>query len=372
MAARSRADAAAHRSHRHGEHRVSLFVSDRSQGTHQFGRIYPSNPQWLRRRPPEPVLEPALPVIDCHHHLWEVPGNRYLLEDFEADLQCGHHVIATVYMEGQQRYRTDGPTELRPVGETEEVVRVTAAAGDRGGADVARGIVAFADLRLGERVQPVLEAHVAAGAGRLCGIRFASAWDADARIGNSFGIDAPHALRRADVRAGIARVAALGLALDAWVFHPQLAEVGEIAAAFPDLTVVLGHTGGVLGYGPYAGRREEIFAQWHCALRALARHPNIVVKLGGMLMRLAAIDYPTLAEPPSSQQLAACWKPYMQACIEAFGADRCMFESNFPVEKMGVSYANLWNAFKRIAADASPDEKCALFHATARRVYRLD
>jgi len=261
---------------------------------------------------------------------------------------------------------------MRPVGETEFVAQATAGCQPPGQSQVARGIVGFADLRLGARVQPVLEAHIGAGAGRLRGIRYATAFDASPVIGNSFGITAPHVLRRADVRAGIARLAPLGLVFDAWVFHPQLDEVVALARDCPDLTIVLGHVGGVLGYGPYAGQRDAIFAAWKASMLSLARQPNVVVKLGGMLMRLAAFDYLALRAPPSSQELAAHWSPYMLTCIEAFGAERCMFESNYPVEKMGAGYACLWNAFKRIAAGASESEKQSLFHATARRVYGLD
>lgn len=316
------------------------------------------------------MLEPGLPIVDCHHHLWNVKGNPYQLVDLSGDLGTGHNVVATVYMESQERYRDSGPPELRPVGETEFVVGVTAGGG--GPHRVARGIVGFADLSLGERVQPVLEAQISAGAGRLCGIRYATAWDASEAIGNSFGITAAQVLRRPEVRAGIGRLAPLGLTFDAWAFHTQLLEVCEVARAFPALTIVLGHTGGVLGYGPYAGQRDAVFAAWKRAMLELAKHPNVVVKLGGMLMRLAAFDYLALPAPPSSRELAAYWRPYMEPCIEAFGVDRCMFESNFPVEKMGTGYASLWNAFKRVAAGASEGEKHSLFGATARRVYRLD
>lgn len=353
---------------------MSLFVRDRPREPGHFGRIFPPAPGWLERQPIEPVLEPALPIVDCHHHLWNVEGNRYLLAELSADLNTGHNVTATVTMESQERYRETGPPEMRPVGETEFVAGVTAEGGegDGGAPRVARGIVGFADLSLGERVQPVLEAQIVAGAGRLCGIRYATAWDASEVIGNSFGITAAQVLRRPDVRAGLARLAPLGLTFDAWVFHPQLVEVCEVARALPALTIVLGHTGGVLGYGPYGGRRDAIFAAWKRSMVELSRHPNVVVKLGGMLMRLAAFDYLTAEAPPSSRELAGHWRPYMETCIEIFGADRCMFESNFPVEKMGTGYACLWNAFKRVAAGASDGEKLSLFGATARRVYQLD
>jgi predicted TIM-barrel fold metal-dependent hydrolase len=240
-----------------------------------------------------------------------------------------------------------------------------------GATRVAAGIVGFADLTLGDRVEPVLEAHLRAGGGRFRGVRHAAAWDADPVIGNSEVAGGPHLYRRPDFRAGLARLTRLGLSLDAWVFHPQLADVVDLARAHPDATIVLGHVGGVLGYGAYAGKQPEVFAAWKPQMAELARCPNVSVKLGGMMMRLAAYDYRTQPKPPTSTELAAVWLPYFETCIELFGPDRCLFESNFPVDKMGIGWATLWNTFKRIAAGASAPEKQAMFSGTARRIYRL-
>ena len=182
----------------------------------------------------------------------------------------------------------------------------------------------------------------------------------------------PHLYRQPDFRTGLARLTPLGLSFDAWLYHPQLADVAQLARAVPAAKIIMGHAGGVLGYGPYAGKRDEVFAAWKSAMTELAACPNVVVKLGGMMRRLAAFDYGTSPVPPSSEELAGYWRPYMGTCIELFGAERCMFESNFPVEKVGTGYAVLWNAFKRIAAGASAEEKLALFSSTARRVYRLE
>jgi predicted TIM-barrel fold metal-dependent hydrolase len=232
--------------------------------------------------------------------------------------------------------------------------------------------VGFADLTLGDRVEPVLDAHVRAGGGRFRGVRHSAAWDASEVIGNSRTASGPHLMQHADFRAGLARLTALGLSLDAWVFHPQLADLVDLARACPSARIVVGHCGGPLGYGPYAGKRDDVFAVWKPAIRELATCPNVVMKLGGMMMRLAAYPYHDLPAPPSSRELAEHWRPYVEACIEAFGPDRCMVESNFPVEKMGIGWAALWNALKRITAGASPTEKAAMFSGTARRVYRLD
>jgi predicted TIM-barrel fold metal-dependent hydrolase len=339
----------------------------------QFGRIHAPDADWLAGNPPEPILEPDLPIIDTHHHLWDRNGHRYFLHDFLADVATGHTIVATVFLECHSMYRAGAPEEMRPVGETEFVTGQAAmsASGMYGSTRVAAGIVGFADLTLGDRAEPVLEAHLRAGGGRFRGVRHAAAWDADPVIGNSEVAGGPHLYRRPDFRAGLARLTRLGLSLDAWVFHPQLADVVDLARAHPDATIVLGHVGGVLGYGAYAGQRPEVFAAWKPQMAELARCPNVSVKLGGMMMRLAAYDYRTQAKPPTSTELAALWRPYVETCIELFGPDRCLFESNFPVDKMGIGWAALWNAFKRIAAGASASEKQALFSGTARRVYRL-
>jgi predicted TIM-barrel fold metal-dependent hydrolase len=270
-------------------------------------------------------------------------------------------------------YRPDGPTEMRPVGETEFVAGVAAmsASGGYGPTRVAAGIVGCADLTLGDRVEPVLEAHIRAGGGRFRGVRHSAGWDASDAIGNSRSDMRPHLYRQPEFRAGLSRLIALGLSFHAWLYHPQRGDVVELARDVPAATIIMGHVGGVLGYGPYAGKSDEVFSAWKGAMTELAACPNVVVKLGGMMRRLAAFDYGTAPAPPSSEQLADYWRPYMGTCIELFGADRCMFESNFPVEKVGTGYAVLWNAFKRIAAAASAAEKLSLFSGTARRVYRL-
>lgn len=349
----------------------SSRISETGQPT-PFGRSNPPNEAWLARQPIEPILDPDLPIIDTHHHLWQRPDQRYLLDEFLADLRTGHNVVATVFAECHSMYRAAGPAEFKSVGETEFVAGMAAmsASGLYGPTRVAAGIVGFADLTLGDRVEPVLQAHIQASGGRFRGVRHSAAWDASPVIGNS-RVDGPHLMRQTDFRAGLARLSALGLSFDAWVFHPQLADVIDLARAFPTTTIIVGHVGGPLGYGPYTGKQQEVFAAWKAQITTLATCQNVVMKLGGMMMRLAAFDYGTAPVPPSSEVLASHWRPYMETCIELFGPNRCMFESNFPVEKMGTGWAVLWNAFKRIAVAASADEKLALFSGTARRAYRL-
>lgn len=339
-----------------------------------FGRIYAPDEAWLAKRPPEPILEPDLPIIDTHHHLWERPDHRYLLHEFLDDVRTGHNVVATVFMECHSMYRAAGPEEMKPVGESEFVAGI-AAMSDSGGygkTRVAAAIVGFADLTLGDRVEPVLEAHVKASGGRFRGVRHSAAWDEDPVIGNSRTAHDPNLFMQSDFRAGLKRLAKLGLALDAWTFHPQHATIVDLARAVPEATLIVGHCGGPLGYGRYAGKRDEVFTTWKAGIADIARCPNTVMKLGGMMMRLAAADYRTLPAPPTSAELAELWRPYIETCIEQFGAARCLYESNFPVDKMGIGWAPIWNALKLTASKASAEEKAAMFAGTARRVYRIE
>ena len=339
-------------------------------------------PDWLATQAAEDILQPDLPIVDPHHHLWNRGGHRYLLEELLADTGSGHRVEATVFVDCMAHYRVGGPVHLRAIGETEFANGVAAVAASAEAAKAAAdagqvatlacaGIVSFADLMLGDAVDEVLAAHLAAGGARFKGIRHAGAWDASPDIRNAHTQPAQHLYGDARFRAGFAMLAPRGLSFEAWQFHPQLDDVLALARAFPDTAVVLNHVGGVLGVGPYAGQADDQFVLWKDALRALADCPNVVVKVGGLGMRIGPFDFHQRPAPPSSTQLADAWRPYVDCCIEAFGAQRCMFESNFPVDQVSTGYAVLWNAFKRLAAGASADEQAALFAGTARRVYRL-
>jgi predicted TIM-barrel fold metal-dependent hydrolase len=335
----------------------------------EFGRIHPADESWLSTQPVEPVIDPDLPIVDAHHHLWQIGSSAYLAGDLAKDLGTGHNVVSTVYIDCVSHYRTEGPEHLRPVGETEFVLRE--AARHPGPTKIAEGIVGFADLALGAAVEEVLQAHLAVAPGRFAGIRYSAHWDASDAIENGRPYVRPNLLTEPAVRDGARTLARLGLTLDALVFHHQLDDVIALADAVPELTIVLNHCGFPLGYGPYAGRLDEVHAQWSASIRELARRPNVVCKLGGLVTRLAEYDYRTAEVPPPSEELARVWRRWVIGCIEAFGVDRCLFESNFPVDKMGTGYATLWNAFKRISADASEGERAALFADTARRVYGL-
>lgn len=337
-----------------------------------YGRFNPPSEDWLAKAAPETPLEPDLPIIDTHHHLWERGRYRYLLHEFLADADCGHNIVATVFEECHSMYRADGPEHMRVVGETEFVAGVAAMSrsGRYGPTKVAVGIVGAADLTLGDAVEEVLTEQVRAGGGRFRGVRHSGSWDDDPIIGNNARRAGLY--REDSFGRGLDVLAGMGLVLDAWVFHTQLDEVIDLAKAHPDAPIVLCHCGGPLGYGPYTGKQDEVRSRWLAGMTELAKRPNVVVKLGGMMMRLAAYDYGKEPRPPTSTELAGLWRPYMEPCIELFGAERCMAESNFPVEKMGIAYGPLWNAFKRITANASAAEKAAIYSGTAKRVYALD
>ena len=328
---------------------------------------------WLARHA-EPILEPELPIIDPHHHLWIRPGSRYLADDLLADMNTGHNIVATVFVQAQSMYRQSGPSEMRPVGETEFVNGVAAmfASGAMGRSRACAGIVGRADLTLGRQVEPVLQAHMRAGGDRFRGVRHITSWDADTRLNNPDYVSPPALLMDRTFREGIEVLARLGLSFDAMVYHPQLDDVASLAGAFPNLPIVLNHCGVPMRIGNYEGRHDEVFARWSASLRRLATHGNVSVKVGGLGMRYTALGFSERPDPPSSEVVATLCRPYVETCIEAFGASRCMFESNFPVDKVSYSYQVFWNACKRLVSGASPSEKSALFGGTAKRVYRLD
>jgi predicted TIM-barrel fold metal-dependent hydrolase len=327
---------------------------------------------WLAQYSEE-VIDPSRPIVDPHHHLWDRGGQRYMIEELSADIASGHNIVATVYVEARSMYRATGPEALRPVGEVEFANGVAAmsASGGYGPAAICAGIVGHANLLLGEAARAVLEAEIAAGQGRFRGIRHSSAFDADPDVGHIYTTRPKGLLLDPTFRKGFACLAPLGLSFDAWMFHPQIGELTDLACAFPETKIVLDHCGGPVGLGRFANRREETFAVWKASIQEIAKCPNVVVKLGGLAMRLLGYDFHERPRPPSSEQAAAVWRPYIESCIEAFGPDRCMFESNFPPDKGQCSYQVIFNAFKRIAAPYSEAEKAALFSKTATEVYRL-
>jgi predicted TIM-barrel fold metal-dependent hydrolase len=327
---------------------------------------------WLAQYSEE-VLDPARPIVDPHHHLWDRGGQRYLIEDLAADIASGHNVIATVYVEARSMYRASGPEAFRPVSEVEFANGAAAmsASGGYGPAQICAGIVGHANLSLGDGAKPVLEAEISAGQGRFRGIRHSSAWDADSEVAGMYASRPQGLLLDKTFREGFACLAPLGLSFDAWLLHPQIGELTDLARAFPDTRIMLDHCGGPAGRGRFAGRREETFTEWKASIQEVAKCPNVSVKLGGLAMCLLGYDFHLRPKPPSSEQAAAAWRPYIETCIEAFGPNRCTFESNFPPDKGQCSYQVIYNAFKRIAAPYSETEKTALFSKTATDFYRL-
>jgi L-fuconolactonase len=323
----------------------------------------------------EATLEPEIPICDPHHHFWDfrterVPYQRYLLHELAADVNCGHNVRSTVFIEARAMYRPAGPAEMRPVGEVEFVQGLAAASatGLYGPCRAASAIVGHADLKLADRVEPVLEALQAASANRFRGIRHTVTWDPHPEIENR---EKERVLATAEYRAGAQVLAQMGLSLDTGVCFPQLPELSAFAKAVPDLTIILNYLGGLTRVGPFADRDNEVLPAWRRGITAAAECPNVHLKLGGIGMPRLGFDWHTRARPIGSEELATSMAPIMTYCIEQFGPNRCMFESNFPVDKVSFSHHVLFNAFKRFSKSYSASERAALFHDTAARAYRI-
>ncbi|MFT3719577.1 amidohydrolase family protein [Pseudorhodoferax sp.] len=337
----------------------------------------PIRHDWLATRT-EAALEPALPVVDAHHHLYDRPSGRYLFQDMLEDVRAsGHDVRATVFVQCRGMVRADGPVAMRPVGETEFANGAAAmsASGLYGRLRMCAGIVGAADLRLGDAVRPVLEAHLVAGGGtaggRFRGVRDTATWDPDPALLNPAYSTTEDMLATPQFRAGFAHLAPLGLSFDAWLLFHQLPRLTELARAFPQTPIVVNHCGGIHAVGAYATRRPEVFAQWKAGLQALARCPNVMMKLGGLGMKIYGFGFEKLPQAPSSEQLADAWRPWVETCAETFGTDRCMVESNFDVDKGSYGYGIGLNAMKRIFSGASAQEKADVFWRSATRFYRL-
>jgi predicted TIM-barrel fold metal-dependent hydrolase len=327
----------------------------------------------------EPTLEPEVPICDPHHHFWDfrtarLPYQRYLLDELTADISAGHNVRSTVFVEARSMYRRDGPEEMRPVGEVEFVQGLAAASasGRYGPARAAASIVGHANLNLGERVEPVLEALQAASLNRFRGIRHTVTWDPHPEVENTPAYNIQGQLASDEFRAGARVLARMGLTLDSWLYFPQLPELADFAKSAPDLTIILCHIGGLLRTGPYANRDDEVMATWRSGIAAVAECPNVNIKLGGIWMPRTGFDWHARTTPIGSEELAGSMAPLMNYCIEKFGPARCMFESNFPVDKVAYSHHVLYNAFKRLSKGYSATERVALFQDTATRVYRVE
>lgn len=315
----------------------------------------------------EEVLAPEQPILDAHHHLWDRPEGRYAADELQLDVGQGHDVRASLYVQCRTGYRSEGPDALRPVGEVETVL-----AWCKAWPEHPVGVVAFADLQLGDGVRPVLDALIEAGGGKVRGIRNTTAFHPHPKVRSNPLPATDGLLRSSEFKLGAQAVASRGLALDIWAYHPQLDEVFELACAAPELRIVIDHCGGPLGVGPYRKGCADVFRAWRQSLSQIAELPNTWIKIGGFGLSVMGYAYAQLPKPPASGRLAADWAPYVETCLELFGTHRAMFESNFPVDKGQFGYRTLWNAFKRLSAGLSADARDDLFWRSAARCYDID
>lgn len=319
----------------------------------------------------EEVIDPDILICDPHHHLWYDEFFKYSAEDLLKDIGDGHRVTKTVFVESRMMLQEDAALEMQPVGETEFVQNVVAGLKDKNEkVHVAAGIVGFANLTLGCAVENVLKAHISAGMGRFRGIRHTCAWDQSPEFKSRW--DTPRGLLTDEkFREGFTYLQKYNLSFDAWLFHPQLLELADLVKEFPETSIIIDHIGGPLGIGPYTDKRNDVIRDWKQGLAQLSKYPNVYVKLGGLGMEICGFDWHKRSTPPNSSELAEIMAPYYLWCIEQFGTDRCMFESNFPVDKRSYSYNILWNAFKHITKDFSKTEKRSLFYDTASYIYNI-
>lgn len=327
--------------------------------------------EWHNQTIEEP-LDPSLPICDPHHHLWYRMENDYPVEAFLKDISGGHNIRKTVFVESGLMFNKEASPEMQPVGETEFVRNLLRSRQkNEEDTEIVAGIVGFADLTLGAAVAPVLEAHIAAGRQRFRGIRHITAWDASPDV-HSRRNTPPSLLMDKNFREGFATLHRYNLSFDAWLYHPQLDELFDLAKTFPDTSIILDHVGGPLRIGPYESRYESEFQEWQRCIVELSRCDNVSLKLGGFGMRISGNNWDRADKPPGSAELAKAFEPYITWCIEYFGVERCMFESNFPVDRASYSYTVLWNAFKLLTKNYLEEERLALFYNTALKVYRLD
>jgi predicted TIM-barrel fold metal-dependent hydrolase len=325
----------------------------------------PGSDAWLDQVR-EPIIDPERPIIDPHHHLWERPDSTYVLQDLWADTDSGHNIVKTVFLECGESYREDGPEHLKSVGETEFVEAIASASRERGGATIA-GIVAHADLR-SSHLDDVLDAHEAAGKGLFRGIRHYPPPEELSMPGPV----ADGLYQDNDFRKGLARLGERGYTFDAWHFHHQNRAFRDVAATVPRTTMILDHFGTPLGSGSYEGKREEIFAVWREDISAIAECTNVIAKLGGLAMPFNGFGWDRRETPPTSDEFVEVQRRYYDHTIQCFGPERCMFESNFPVDRRSLSYHVLWNGLKKIAFHYSEAEQASMFYGTAARIYRLE
>ncbi len=325
----------------------------------------------------EEAIEPELPVIDAHHHLYDRPNNRYLLPDLLNDVvRSGHDIRATVFVQARSMFREDGPVSLRSLGETEfardMAVRCRDDRAGKCSTLACAAIVGEVDLSLGEAASAVLQEHITSGGGYFRGVRQIAAWDEDRSLLNTAYPTTEDMLGSSDFREGFAQLAPLDLSFDAWIYYPQIPKLISLARDFPETRIVVNHCGGIVRAGRFAALGSDVYIHWAAALVELASCPNVMIKLSGLGMPLSSFGFDESTNPATSEQLSIAWRPWIEHCIATFGTGRCMFASNFPADRVSYAYGTGWNAMKRIVADASPSEKQDLFWTTASNFYKLD
>lgn len=325
--------------------------------------------EWLSRQT-EVAIEPELEIVDAHHHFWDRGGSTYLAEQLAHDVTSGHRVTQTIFVECMSKYDRTAPPHLRPVGETRFVASQADTFATLGDTRVS-AIIGFADLTLGRHLDETLDSHLAASA-LFRGVRHATGWDASDVVANAHHQPTQGLTSASQFIDGAARLSSRGLTLDVWLYHPQLLELETLARQVPDLNIVINHLGAPLGIGPYADKPDDVRSQWRSNLKKVAELPNTFLKLGGFgLDEKFGMGWIMLDAPPSSDTVALRWGDDVRWCIETFGPQRCMFESNFPVDRQSLTYVVLWNACKKMTRGFTPSERAALFAGTARRAYSL-
>ncbi|MDB9998728.1 amidohydrolase [Alphaproteobacteria bacterium] len=336
----------------------------------------PVRQEWLNQLIEDPIL-PNIPIIDPHHHLWDVGFGRYYIEELLEDINSsGHNILSTVYIMSSSNtkiYSKDGLEEFKPLTEiefaTSEGKRADLIPNNK--VKVNASIVGCVDLTYGNKLKPVLEKAVNISEGRLKGIRMLLASHTDPRISSGAVKSDLGLMLHPNFIDGAKCIQDANLSLDFWIYHTQLNEMEKIARALPDLTIILNHIGGPIHLGEYEGKQAATHREWRSAMMRLSRIPNINVKLGGLGMAVNGAKFHNSKFPPNSVQLSDVWKPWIYETIDMFGFDRCMFESNFPVDKGSCSYGALWNAFKVLAKDMSDDEINKLFSKNAAKIYKI-
>jgi len=327
----------------------------------------------------EEIIDPEREIIDPHHHLWHGPDDppgikesyRYLLQDLWKDTSSGHNIKKTVFIDCGQEYYSDGPEAFKPVGETEFVAEIASqAASDYSQAQIS-GIIGHANMMLGSNVKEVLELHVEKGNGLFRGIRHAGGWDSDERVKNAHSHPTPHIYLEDKFQEGLQELSSMNMVFDTWHYHNQIKDLTKLAKNLPELIIVHDHFGGPLGIGPYKDKREEIFVQWQEDIHELSQCNNVYSKLGGLAMPVNGWDWHKRALPATSDEIITEQSRYYHYTLECFGSERCMFESNFPVDKQSVSYHVIWNAYKKLVKDFDEKTKDDLFYNTAEKVYKL-